>query len=183
MKISILLPYKENFSPEYAGAVSLFIKDTVKISHFKKNITVFGNTKYKKGFNIKYKNLKLKKRFLNSTSKLYVNSFLKVELKRQSDLIEIHNRPSYVKYISKSTDTNLILYYHNDPLSMNGSISEDDRTFLLNKCKYIIVISEWIKKRFLTNLQVDQPLLNKIIVIPHSTNKINNTDIVKKKKI
>ena len=31
MKISILLPYKENFSPEYAGAVSLFVKDTASI--------------------------------------------------------------------------------------------------------------------------------------------------------
>ena len=30
MKISILLPYKENFSPIYPGAVSLFIKDTLK---------------------------------------------------------------------------------------------------------------------------------------------------------
>ena len=28
MKISILLPYKENFSPMYPGAVSLFVKDT-----------------------------------------------------------------------------------------------------------------------------------------------------------
>ena len=36
MKISILLPYKENFSPSYAGAVSLFINDTVKISNYKK---------------------------------------------------------------------------------------------------------------------------------------------------
>ena len=35
MKISILLPYKENFSPVYAGAVSLFVKDTVKISKFR----------------------------------------------------------------------------------------------------------------------------------------------------
>ena len=39
MKISILLPYKENFSPIYAGAVSLFVKDTVKISKFKKRKT------------------------------------------------------------------------------------------------------------------------------------------------
>ena len=31
MKISILLPYKENFSPIYPGAVSLFVNDTVKI--------------------------------------------------------------------------------------------------------------------------------------------------------
>ena len=42
MKISILLPYKENFSPVYAGAVSLFVKDTVKISKYKKNITIYG---------------------------------------------------------------------------------------------------------------------------------------------
>ena len=38
MKISILLPYKENFSPEYPGAVSLFVYETTKISKFKKNI-------------------------------------------------------------------------------------------------------------------------------------------------
>ena len=42
MKISILLPYKENFSPIYAGAVSLFIKDTVKLSRYKNKITIFG---------------------------------------------------------------------------------------------------------------------------------------------
>ena len=30
MKISILLPYKENFSPDYPGAVSLFIYETTK---------------------------------------------------------------------------------------------------------------------------------------------------------
>ena len=182
MKISILLPYKENFSPEYPGAVSLFVKDTVKISTFKKNITVFGNTNYKKGFEIKYHNLNLKKKFLNSTSKLYVKSFLHGELKRKSDLIEIHNRPLYVRHIKKKINTNLILYYHNDPLSMSGSISQDERIFLINSCKYIIVISEWIKKRFLKDLNIDQSLLKKIIVIPHSTNKIKDSKIVSKKK-
>ena len=48
MKISILLPLKENFSPSYAGAVSLFINDTLRLSDFRKNITVFGHTNYKK---------------------------------------------------------------------------------------------------------------------------------------
>ena len=47
MKISILLPYKENFSPIYAGAVSLFVKDTTKLSDYKKDITIFGNTDLK----------------------------------------------------------------------------------------------------------------------------------------
>ena len=52
MKISILLPYKENFSPVYPGAVSLFVKDTANLSKYKKNIIVYGNTSYKKLFNI-----------------------------------------------------------------------------------------------------------------------------------
>ena len=56
MKISILLPYKENFSPTYAGAVSLFVKDTVKLSKYKNEITVFGNTELKNVFSLRYKN-------------------------------------------------------------------------------------------------------------------------------
>ena len=36
MKISIILPYKENFSPEYPGAVSLFLNDVTKLSKYKK---------------------------------------------------------------------------------------------------------------------------------------------------
>ena len=99
MKISILLPYKENFSPEYAGAVSLFVKDTVNISKYEKDINIYGNTKFKKGFNLNYKNLFLKKKFLNSTSRIYIKSFLIEEKKNKSDLIEIHNRPFYVKPI------------------------------------------------------------------------------------
>ena len=40
MKISILLPYKENFSPSYPGAVSIFVRDTTLVSKHKKNIAV-----------------------------------------------------------------------------------------------------------------------------------------------
>ena len=63
MKISILLPYKENFSPVYPGAVSLFVKDTVKISKYKKNITVYGNTDIKNIYKLSYKNIFLKKKY------------------------------------------------------------------------------------------------------------------------
>ena len=49
-KISILLPYKENFSPRYAGAVSLLVNDTVLSSKYKKNTTVYGSTDFKEKF-------------------------------------------------------------------------------------------------------------------------------------
>ena len=47
MKISVLLPYKENFSSDYAGAVSLLLRDTVKLSKYRSNIKIFGNTEFK----------------------------------------------------------------------------------------------------------------------------------------
>ena len=71
MKISILLPYKENFSPVYAGAVSLYVNDTVRISKFVKNIVVYGNTNFKKIFNLNYKNIPLTKISFQSLSKKY----------------------------------------------------------------------------------------------------------------
>ena len=101
MKISILLPYKENFSPIYAGAVSLFVKDTTKLSKFKKFITVYGNTNLKKIYNLSYKNIYLKKNVVQSGSKIYVSEFLKYEIMNPSDIIEIHNRPIYLKYLSE----------------------------------------------------------------------------------
>ena len=100
MKISILLPYKENFSPKYAGAVSLFVNDTVKNSKFYKNTYVFGSMSYQKPFLEKYINLPIKKKILQSTSKNYVLEFLKKEKLINSDIIEIHNRPNYIKYLN-----------------------------------------------------------------------------------
>ena len=47
MKISILLPYKENYSKNYAGAVSIFINEINKTSKFKSYTKIFGNTDFK----------------------------------------------------------------------------------------------------------------------------------------
>ena len=117
MKIAILLPYKENFSPEYPGAVSLFINDTSLGSKYKKNIKVYGHTNFKNVFKINYVNIDLNKFLLGSQSKQYINKFIFFERKEKSDLIEIHNRPNYLKYILKRLNKrNITLFFHNDPL-------------------------------------------------------------------
>ena len=72
MKISVLLPYKENFSSTYAGAVSLFVKDTVKNSKFEKTTFIFGNMNYNKPFLKNYININLNTNILQSNSKNYV---------------------------------------------------------------------------------------------------------------
>ena len=59
MNISILLPYKENYSPEYPGAVSLFVSQTIRHSKYAKNIMVYGNTNFKSTLTNNYTNINL----------------------------------------------------------------------------------------------------------------------------
>ena len=181
MKISILLPYKENFSPIYAGAVSLFIKDTTTLSKFKKNITIYGNTDLKKIYKLNYKNIFLKKNLIQSGSKVYVEEFLKYEKNNPSDIIEIHNRPNYFHLIyGKIKNKKIVLYFHNDPLTMTGSRSVLDRKKLLLNATKIIFNSHWSRKRFLESIEGLHINSEKMNVIYQSTNpvKIN----LKKKK-
>ena len=101
MIISVLLPYKENFSSDKAGAVSLFVKDMMEHSLYKKNIYIFGETLSKKVLSKNYINLNLKNKFYFSKTSAYLKLFLKNKNFLNSDLIEIHNRPLYVNIIKK----------------------------------------------------------------------------------
>ena len=171
MNICILLPYKENFSPSYPGAVSLFVNSTSNISKFKKNIIVYGNTQLKEKFSQNYVNIPLTKNTLfKSQSKEYVNKFGTLIKSKRIDILEIHNRPNYIKLI-KNINTKIVLYFHNDPLSMIGSKKADERKNLLIVCEKIIFNSEWSKKRFLKNLDGIYSKSLKLEVIHQSINK------------
>ena len=182
MKISILLPFKENYSPNYAGAVSLFVKDTINKSKYKDSMHVFGNTSYKKFLSKNYTNIQFKKKIFSSTNKLYVENFIKVENKINSDLIEVHNRPSYIFLIRKNYHKLLFLFFHNDPLQMNGSRSVEDRIKLLNNVDKIIFNSDWCRQRFFHSFNDKSIYLNKTELCYQSTSKIK-INFNKKQKI
>ena len=182
MKISILLPYKENFSPNYAGAVSLFVNDITKKSRYKIDTHVFGNMDFKKKLSNKYINLKLDRKFYESSSKLYVESFLHDEKKFNSDIIEVHNRPNYIKQIKIVYSGKVILFFHNDPLSMNGSKSLADRKFLINKLDLLVFNSNWSKKRFFIGFN-DINLYDSKIAVCYQSAPKTKINFSKKEKI
>ena len=181
MKISILLPYKENYSPSYAGAVSIFINDVTKESIYNNDITIYGSTNFTKKLSKNYINIPLEKKFLISQSKAYVKKFIDIQKNFKVDILEVHNRPIYIKDLLV-IKTNLVLYFHNDPISMIGSKSVNERLFLLEKCKIINFNSEWSKKQFLTDLPNIYVKSDKLKVIHQSTKK-NTVNIEKKQKI
>ena len=180
IKIATILPYKENYTFSKAQAAAIWVSDFFTKSKFKKNNFIFGNTSKKDYLTNNYININLKSirsKFLSTTNE-YCNEFIKINNKMKFDIIEIHNRPLVLSYLQKKITSKFIIYFHNDPLSMKGSITKNERISLLNKSDKIVFISEWVKKRFFKNIEDYSDQKTKVIY--HSVYKQKR--LFKKKK-
>jgi len=166
-KIFIILPYKESLDPNKSGAVSIYIKDSLKYSKYKKNIKIISSNNFSNSKFFRNKN--------------YIIEFCKKYKNEKISIIEIHNRPEYVKILKKYfPNSKIILTYHNDPLNLRGSILSSEREFILNNCEKIIFISKWIKNRFF--IKVSSNIRNNYELIYHGVLKKKKININKKVK-
>jgi glycosyltransferase involved in cell wall biosynthesis len=166
--IFIILPYKESLNPNLAGAVSLYVKDTTEHSQFKKKIRIISSD----DFNNKSQIFRNKNYIINFCKK-YKSSNIKI--------IEIHNRPEYLTYIKKYfPKTKIKLIFHNDPLSLRGSITIKERDNIINNCHKVIFISRWIQQRFFSSFK--NANLSNTLIIPHGINKKNKINSTNKNK-
>ncbi len=181
MKIATILPYKENYTFSKAQAAAIWVCDFFKHSKFKEINYIYGNTNSKDYLSKNYINIKinnLKSKFSSSTNE-YCNNFIKQTSDQKFDIIEIHNRPLVFNILKNKINSKYILYFHNDPLSMNGSKTSDERLKLLNELDKIIFVSKWVQNRFFEKL--DKKLMNKTEVVYPSIHKAKK--IYKKKRM
>ena len=181
IKIATILPYKENYTFSKAAAAALWVSDFYKFSKFKKNNFIFGSTDTKDFLTNNYINIKIdniKSKFSSSTNEYCVN-FINRSKRLKFDIIEIHNRPLVFTQLKKKLTSKFILYFHNDPLTMKGSKTKEDRIMLLNSVDKIIFVSKWVQLRFFINL--DYKLLHKTEIVYPSISKATKNPKKEKK--
>ena len=171
LNIATILPYKENFTFGKASAASLWVSEFFRNSKYKKNNIIYGHTKSKDYLSKNYKNVNLKnlKSKLKSTTKEYAEKLTKELIINNFDIVEIHNRPQLLFKLSNKLKSKFIFYFHNDPLSMKGSKSINERLKILHAVEKIIFVSEWVRERFFLN--IDEKLKTKTEVVYPSVNK------------
>ncbi len=170
IKIATILPYKENYTLSKASAASLWVSEFYKKSKYASVNHIYGHTKSKdfltrNYFNIDLKNIKSK---IKSATREYTSKLIKRFNHINYDIIEIHNRPIILEEISKKIKSRFIMYFHNDPLSMNGSKTIKQRLDIISNVEKIIFVSEWTQKRFFIDL--DDKLKTKTEVVYPSVN-------------
>ena len=165
IRIATILPYKENYTVSKASAASLWVSEFYKKSKYASVNHIYGHTKSKdyltsNYFNIDLKNIKSK---IKSATREYTSKLIKRFKHINYDIIEIHNRPIILEEISKKVKSRFIMYFHNDPLSMNGSKTIKQRLNIISNVEKIIFVSEWTQKRFFIDL--DDKLKTKTEVV------------------
>ena len=150
-RIAILLPFKDHYTHLKAGSASIWVKDFNKKSIYKNQITVFGNTDNLDDVIDKkiYTNISLRNIKIGSKNIEYVEEFIKHDAKNKFNIIEVHNRPSYIHhFIKREVNAKYVLIFHNNPLSLGGSRTINERKILLNHCDKLIFVSNWVKEKF-----------------------------------
>ena len=180
IKIATILPYKENYTIDNASAASLWVSEFFRKSKHKETNIVYGHTKKKNYLTKNYKNINLLsiKSKIRSSTQEYSDKLIKEILDNNFDIVEVHNRPLILIKLAKKINTRFIFYFHNDPLSMKGSKSVNERLNILNLVDKIIFVSDWSRERFFND--IDKKLLTKTEVIYPSVNK--ETKKIKKQK-
>ena len=151
--IAILLPYKEKYNLDKAGAASIWVKDYLSISKLKNQTLIFGNLDKKdKPLTKNFVNIDLTKVYIRKNIQ-YTKHLYDYHLKNKFNIIEIHNRPESLLYlIKKKISSKLIFMFHNNPQDMRSSKSINDRIFIAENTDQIYFVSRWVKDKFFEGL-------------------------------
>jgi UDP-glucose:(glucosyl)LPS alpha-1,2-glucosyltransferase len=155
MRVAVVLPPREGFGPETAGAIGLLqarlaSKDAALNSPF--NIVVLGTAKPGAVFAIPFKPIDISGWFGSATSR-YARGVLRALDSLAPDLVEIHNRPDLAARISRRFPAHRIaLTLHNDPRRMRGATSPRQRAALSRKLGRIICVSAFLRDCWMENV-------------------------------
>jgi glycosyltransferase involved in cell wall biosynthesis len=183
MKIDILLPYKEIYSSTKASAVSLTVKNSMEFSEFKSNIKIYGQSTSDPISKDKFVGLKIRKIMHLGNNRSILINYLNLNNLAEKDIriIEFHNRPYIFNLAIKKIKKNPIsLHYHNDPTTMRGSKTIDERINIANKAAAVYFVSEFIKKKFLEGIKEK---FSNLYVLPNGIQRRLATKPNKKKDI
>lgn len=183
MQINIILPYKEQFSKNKASSVSITVRNNFDYSTYKKKILIYGQFVDNPILPNNFIGINKPRNFLKSKNIHMAQEICQIIKKKKNTkhLIEVHNRPYLVKIFDKSLDNkSIILFLHNDPLTMKGSKSVSERLDLLSRVNYICCVSNFIKKQFLDGIKKKN---DKVVVIYNGVSRNLITFPKKKKEI
>lgn len=162
----IILPHKERFTLNNAGAVSTVSRDLASLGSHPHEFRIFGTTVDTPLLGEQFHGLTAKSSWFRSQTRQFVTAYLRFlsDAKTQPDLIEVHGRLEVAKWIAEARpDIPVCLYLHNDPRSMKGGKTPQERAILADRLRGVISVSHYIENCFFDGIDAKRETLPHLV--------------------
>ena len=151
--IDLLLPHKERFTEQNAGAVSTVVHDLARhiSAADKQTLTIFGTDVETPKKDVSFIGLTPRRFFWQSRNLAMADAYLAMlkDTGRHPDIVEVHGRPQVAMALAKARpDLKITLYLHNDPRDMKGAKTAQERMMLARKLAGVFCITHYVKNCF-----------------------------------
>jgi glycosyltransferase involved in cell wall biosynthesis len=152
--IAVLLPTRERFSPQGAGALAINAHDFATGSQFHEQVTVFGAPVEQPYPDVRFVPLHNSAMFFKSAG--HLRAFRRSLNGQPPSVIETWNRPIFVAPLRKwFPHAHIALHLGNDAQDMRGGRTPEERRKLLRLVSRVYTCTNWLRERFLEGLECD----------------------------
>ena len=176
--IHALMPFKEHYTHQNAGAVAMVCRDMITSSQLGDKVHVFGRALNHDPISRPYTALDPEMSFLFGNNLGLARAYLThlKTLLKQPDWVEVHGRCQVAAYIAKKrSDLKVILVLHNDPREMKGAKTVEERQVLAQNLCGVFAVSSYLMSCFKDGLNKND-LKNLIMqVTPHGVDPVEDS--------
>lgn len=179
--IHALMPFKEHYTNQNAGAVAMVCRDMITSSKLGDKVHVFGRALNHDPISRPYTALDPEMSFLFGNNLGLARAYLThlKTLSKQPDWVEVHGRCQVAAYIAKKRpDVKVILILHNDPREMKGAKTVEERRFLAHNLSGVFTVSSYLMSCFKDGLSNDDLKNLTLQVTPHGVNPVEDSEKV-----
>jgi glycosyltransferase involved in cell wall biosynthesis len=152
--IAVLLPTREKFSPQGAGALAINAHDFATGSQFHEQVTVYGASVEQPYPDVRFVPLHNSAMFSKSAG--HLKAFRRALNGQSPSVIETWNRPIFVPPLRKwFPHAHLALHLGNNAQDMRGGRTPEERRRLLQLVSRVYTNTNWLRERFLEGLGPD----------------------------
>jgi len=152
--IAVLLPHREVYASQGAGAVSLCVRDICSASRYRDRTVVLGRPVTAPFETPAFQPVTPSRWLPASRTSRYLAGAAALLRRINPALIEVHNRPQYIAPLRrKLPGAALLLYLHNDPRDTKAMSSPAARGRLLDRVQAVVCVSDYIRTCMLDGLE------------------------------
>ncbi|HEV7266024.1 MAG TPA: glycosyltransferase family 4 protein [Falsiroseomonas sp.] len=166
--LAAVLPFKEGFAPDSAGAIGLVVRDVARATAASWETIVIGRAAGGPTFpgcGFVTAPPRALARMLLGANLAYARAVRRAARAVAPKLVEVHNRPTLALSMTR-LHLPVLLVLHNDPRGMRAASTPTARTRLLTRLAGVVCISDWVRQKLLEGVG-DAALARKAHVIPN----------------